>query len=122
MRAFAHNDVDASDDLDRDVLLRKARGWGYEREWRLIGDQGIQDSPLLLKEIIFGLRCPSSVKHAVVRALEGRDKPVQFYEIYEVRSRYVLQRRELDLDEPTLLPRTAESGEEIFGILPGEVQ
>lgn len=120
VRAFVNDDVDARDDLDRDVLLRKARGWGYEREWRLIGEQGVQDSPLLMKEITFGLRCPPSVRHAVIRALTGRDKPVQFYEIYEVRSRYVLQRRLLEFDEPDWLPRTAASGEEIFGPLTGE--
>jgi hypothetical protein len=117
VRGFVHDDFDAKNDLDRDVLLRKANGWGYEREWRLIGEQGVQDSPLLMKEIMFGLRCPPSVKHAVVCALEGRDKPVRFYEIYEVRSRYVLQRRSLEFDEPSWLPRTAASGEEMFGPL-----
>ena len=114
-RTFVHDDDDAKADLDRDVLLRKARGWSYEREWRLIGDQGLQDSPLLLKEVIFGLRCGPSIKHAVVRALDGRDQPVQFYEMYEVRSRYVLRRKPLELDDFTWLPKTAESGEEIFG-------
>lgn len=117
VRAFVHDDSDAKAELDRDVLLRKARGWGYEREWRLIGDQGLQDSPLLMKEITFGLRCLQSVRHAVVQALEGRDNPVRFYEIYEVGGRYVLQRRPLEFDEPSWLPHTAVSGEEMFGLL-----
>ncbi len=115
-RAFAKNDQTAKADLDRDVLLRKARGWGYEREWRLIGEQGIQDSPLLLQEVTFGLRCPSSVMHTVVRALTGRENPVRFYEIYEVRSKFVLRRRALDIYELSAqLPRTAESAIETFG-------
>lgn len=116
VRAFLQDDRNATDELDRDVLLRKARGWSYEREWRLIGVQGLQDSPLLLKEITFGLRCPSSVMHAVVQSLLRREKPVGFYEIYEVRSRYVLRRRALDVDELSVyLPKTAASGIEMFG-------
>ena len=116
VRAFIHDDRKAHDDLNRDVLLRKARGWGYEREWRLIGAQGLQDSPLLLKEITFGLCCPWSVRHSVVRALSARRKPVRFYEIYEVRGRYKLRRRPLDVDELSAsLPKTAESGAETFG-------
>jgi hypothetical protein len=114
MRAFVHDASNAKNELDRDVLLRKARGWGYEREYRLIGEQGIQNSPMLMKDITFGLRCPRAVKHAVVCSLGGREKPVNFYEVYEVRSRYVLRRRALDFDGPASLPRTAASGEEIF--------
>ncbi len=81
-RALINKEQTAKDELDRDVLLRKARGWGYEREWRLIGNQGLQDSPLLLQEVTFGLRCPSSVMYAVVRSLSGREKPARFFEIY----------------------------------------
>lgn len=116
VRAFIHGDHNAQEDLHRDVLLRKACGWDYECEWRLIGEKGLQDSPLLLREITFGLRCPRPVMHSVVRALKGRDKPVRFYEIYEVRGRYVLRRTPLDIDELNRdLPRTAASGIEIFG-------
>ena len=116
VRAFIHDDREAKDELDRNVLLRKASGWGYESEWRLIGAQGLQESPLLLKEITFGLRCASSVMHSVVQALSGRDKPIRYYEIYEVRGRYALRRRALDLDElRAYLPNTAASGIEIFG-------
>lgn len=118
IQAFIHKDSQANTLLDRDVLLRKARGWGYEREWRLIGEQGIQDSPLLLKEVTFGLRCATSVMHAVVQALSGRERTVRFYEMYEVRGRYILRRRPLDLAElARSLPRTAASGTEIFGPL-----
>ena len=76
-RALVHEDQMAKEELDRDVLLRKARGWGYEKEWRLIGDRGDQDSPLLLREVTFGLRCPMSVVHAVTKALAGRISPVR---------------------------------------------
>lgn len=115
-RALVHEDQMAKEELDRDVLLRKARGWGYEKEWRLIGDQGDQDSPLLLKEVTFGLRCPVSVVHAVTKALAGRISPVRYYEMYEVNGRFILRRREVNLDElDANMPKTAQSGLEIFG-------
>lgn len=114
--ALLKGDIDAKTNLNRDMLLRKARGWSYEREWRLIGEQGKKDSPLRLKEVTFGLRCPDSVMHTVVKALQARHQPVKFFEIYEVHGSYRLARREPDLDELSIyLPRTAESGEEIFG-------
>lgn len=115
-RALVHEDHMAKEELDRDVLLRKARGWGYEKEWRLIGAQGDQDSPLLLKEVTFGLRCPVSVVHAVTKALAGRTSPVRYYQMYEVNGRFILHRSEVNLDElEESMPKTAESGLEIFG-------
>ena len=116
LMAFVHADKKAQKELDRDVLLRKARGWNYEREWRLIGTQGIQDSPLLLKDVTFGIRCPSSIMHSVVSALSGRDSDVKFFEMYVVHGSFRLRRRPLDLAElGVYLPRTARSGIEIFG-------
>lgn len=110
------DDEQAKAELDRDVLLRKAKGWKYEDEWRLIGKQGVQDSPLLLKEVIFGLRCASSIVHAVVNALAGRENDTQFFEMYTVRGSYTLHRRPLDIAElGAYLPRTSKSGIEIFG-------
>lgn len=116
VRTFIHGDCAAQDELDRDVLLRKAGEWRYEKEWRLIDLQGLRDSPLLLKEVIFGLRCSTAVKHSVVKALSGRDQPVRFYELDEVPGQYVLHRKELKPDELSrFLPHTAASGIEIFG-------
>lgn len=120
-RALVNEDSKAKDELDRDVLLRKASGWRYEKEWRLIGNQGDQDSPLLLKEVTFGLRCPSSVVHAVTQALAGRNTPLRYYEMYVVNGRFELRRREVDLHELGMyMPKTAQSGVEIFGGLEDE--
>lgn len=115
-KAFIERDRQAQSDLNRDVLLRKARGWNYEREWRLIGPQGVQDSPLLLKDVTFGVRCSSSIMHSVVNALSGRESKTQFFEMYVVHGSFTLRRRPLDIDElGAYLPRTARSGIEIFG-------
>lgn len=120
--AFLEKNIKAQLDLDRDVLLRKAEDWKYESEWRLIGKQGVQDSPLLLKEVVFGLRCSSSIMHAVVRVLAGRDNAIEFFKIDEARDSYTLCRRALDVDElEHCLPKTARSGIEIFGPVTGGV-
>lgn len=115
LRALIDEDESAGKELDRSVLLRKARDWSYEEEWRIVDTQGSQDSPLLLKEITFGLRCQSSVKHSVISSLSRRDKPVAFYEIREVINRYSLRRHLVDVDELGVsFPRTAMSGTEMF--------
>lgn len=117
VKALLQEEEEAKNELDRGVLLRKALGWSYEREWRLIGSRGLQESPLLLKEVTFGLRCPASVKHTVVQALVGRHKPVRFYEISEVPNRFSLRREKVYADDlARYLPHVAESGVEIFGL------
>lgn len=114
--AFLRENRNAAAEVDRDVLLRKARGWKYESEWRLIGQQGLHSSPLLLTEVTFGLRCSSSVMHAVIKALEGRENDVKFYEMYAVRNSFALRRRTVNIDELQISrPVTARSGVEIFG-------
>lgn len=116
---FLNDNKQAAAALDEDVLLRKARGWRYEAEWRLIGEQGLRDSPLLLTDVTFGIRCASSVIHAVIRTLEGRENDVKFYEMHEVRDSFALRRRLVDVDElQASFPRTARSGVEIFGPFP----
>lgn len=101
--------------LDRDVLLRKALPWSYEKEWRLLGKRGIQESVLALRDITFGLRCPSAVRHAVISALEKRTDRIDFYEIYQVRGSFELRKRLINAEELYGFPRTARSGLEIFG-------
>ncbi|WP_223910479.1 DUF2971 domain-containing protein [Rhodoferax lithotrophicus] len=114
IRALVHDDQNAKKELDRDVLLRKASGWKYEREYRLLGVQGNQDSTLLLKEITFGLRCPESVVHTVVKALAGRDAAMRYFQMKVERDRFALRRSEVDQAELSMyMPKTAQSGEEI---------
>lgn len=114
--ALVHDDSEAKKELDRDVLLRKAHGWNYEKEYRLLGMQGEQDSPLLLKEVTFGLRCPMSVVHTVTKALSGRSNDIRYFWMYDVRGKFVLRRSEVDLAELGMyMPKTAQSGIEVFG-------
>lgn len=113
-RALLENDHEAHNLLDRDVLLRKAPPWRYEREWRLLGNKGVQDSSLELADVTFGLRCPEALKHALVSALEPR--VVKFFVMYELTGTFKLKRRLLDTDElRAYFPKITRSGIEIFG-------
>lgn len=85
--------------LDQDILARKARDWRYEREWRLLGRRGVQDSPLELKEVVFGLRCSNAVRYVIVEALANRRRPIKFFEIRELRESYRLAKRPFDTIE-----------------------
>jgi Protein of unknown function (DUF2971) len=117
-KALLENDPEAQESLDRDVLLRKAPAWRYEREWRLFGDRGVQNSALELKDVTFGMRCSAALVHAVITALESREGEVKFFEMYEVRGSFRLKRRPVNIDEiRAFLPKTARSGVEIFGPL-----
>ena len=115
-KAVLANDPAAQQKVDEAVLLRKSSSWSYEREWRLIGSAGLQTSPLCMVEVIFGLRCPPAVKHAIVEALGGRDHEVQFWEMWNNSTDYTLRRQIVDLGEMrAFYPRVARSGEEMFG-------
>ncbi|MEP1931951.1 MAG: DUF2971 domain-containing protein [Roseibium sp.] len=113
--AVMDTDPAAKRRVDEAVLLRKARSWSYEKEWRLIGQRGAQDSPLKLEEVVFGIRCSSVVKYTVAKALENRPRPVQFYEMCEKYGTFQLSRRRLDIDELNVgMPRDTLSLLEAF--------
>lgn len=94
--AVMENDSAARGRVDETVLLRKAASWRYEREWHLVGRRGAQDSPLELEEVVFGIRCKSTVKFTIVQALANRGRPVRFFEIREVSSTFHLRKYALD--------------------------
>ena len=116
---LAGNDL-ARVEVDEAVLLRKAGSWRYEREWRLIGQRGLQNSPLELEEVIFGMRCKEPVKYAVVKALEGRGGQVKFYEMREIPGTFQLKKCALNGDDELFVhfPARALSIYEAFEQLP----
>lgn len=113
--AMLAGDEDARRKVDEAVLLKKAPAWAYEREWRLIGPRGEQNSPLELEEVVFGMRCPTAVMYAVIQALEKRGRSVRFFEIREQWGRFLLVKRAVDTDElHSMLPRRHRSLDDIF--------
>lgn len=106
----------ARSEVDAAVLFRKAKDWKYEKEWRLLGQRGLNESSLDLCEIVFGMRCSDSVKYAVIRSLEERDgKAAAFYEIRATAGTFRLKRYRVDVDElRRSYPRRARSVLEDF--------
>lgn len=106
---------DARQKVDDAILLKKAKPWAYEREWRLFGPRGEQNPPLKLDEIVFGMRCADSVKYAVAKALENRERAVRLYEIHEQRGSFLLKKRVLDTGEMFVyFPHCHMTGAEVF--------
>lgn len=97
--AMLDGDGKARAKVDKSVLLRKAESWSYEREWRLLGPRGTRHSPLELEEIIFGMKCKESAIYAVMTALKGRRRAVEFYAIREERGTFNLKKCPLSYDD-----------------------
>ena len=68
-----------------------------------------------LEELVFGMRCAVSVKYAVVKALEKRDRPVRLFELCEKTGSFLLQKRSLDTHELIVpLPRRCRALDGFF--------
>lgn len=67
--------------IEQVVLLSKAPQWSYEKEYRVIYEQGLQDNRFRLSDVTFGLRFKESAKFSVMKALEGRRGDLAFYEM-----------------------------------------
>ena len=102
--------------VDEVVLLRKAESWSYEQEWRLIGRRGVQASALELEEIVFGLKCEVVAKYIAMKVLEGRARPVKFFEMREDFETFKLGKKELTYDDGQFVhfPRRHLSALELF--------
>ena len=67
-----------------------------------------------LEEVIFGLRCNASVKHAVRTALERRDSEVRLYQMRQSHGDFKLRKVDLDVDDLTSSPRRSLTAHEAF--------
>ncbi len=114
--SMLQNDETSRKRVDAAVLLRKGEGWRYEREWRLIGAQGLQDSSLELEEIIFGCRFERILELALLKTFEGRQRPVEFYRMREEHGTFDLKKHRVDYDDGDFIefPRRAISAYELF--------
>ena len=114
-KALFNDDQRAQALLDRDVLLRKASMWRYEREWRLFGYKGVQDSVLSLKDITFGLRCQEAIMYSVITTLKSENNAIEFYKFSEMNGSFKLKREPVDSDEMKIyFPHKAKSAIELF--------
>lgn len=106
--AMLRGDAQAKKDVNAAVFLKKAADWKYEKEWRHLGQRGAAASPFELTDITFGLRCPDPVKHAVMRAFEGRELGIRFYEIHENSENFSLKRYKVHVNDfERIYPRRA---------------
>jgi hypothetical protein len=113
--AMTAGNKSAKEAVDNAVLLRKARDWKYEREWRIIGDLGLTSVPIDMVEVIFGLRCPETVRYSVLKTLEDRDEKIKFFEIFEENKSFKLRKRQIEEGEMRAhFPRCARTARNLF--------
>jgi hypothetical protein len=103
-----HDNPLARQAIDKACLLTKSREWAYEGEWRLLGQVGLQESPMKLKAVIFGMRSPDVLKYTLIKALQGRPEEIKFWEIAQPTLRFELKRCRLNSEESMIgMPRTS---------------
>jgi hypothetical protein len=85
--------------IERACLLRKSKEWNYEREWRMLGPVGSRSSPIEVKAIIFGIRCPTALQYTIVKVLGGSTSAVKFWEMRSPGARFELRRERVDIEE-----------------------
>lgn len=75
--------ISFSDETFRKAVSTKNTIWKYEQEWRYIEIQsGSYPFPGNLKEIIFGVKCPLTVRQKYINLIEKNfDNQIDFYEI-----------------------------------------
>ncbi|MFZ3618212.1 DUF2971 domain-containing protein [Leclercia barmai] len=88
--------------IDEVVLLSKAPQWCYEKEHRVILEQGLQDNPFRLSDVTFGLRFKDSAKYSVMQALSGRGGDLAFYEMVLCNDSFELGRIPMSLEDMPL--------------------
>lgn len=90
----------ARDRVHNSYFYRKARQWGYEKEWRHVRDSnGVDASPYLMSAINFGLRCDTSVETMIAKLFRGAKREPALYRICEDTKTFKLKRYRPNLDE-----------------------
>ena len=116
-KAVVKNDKDEQTTIENEILLKKSSAWRYEKEYRLISSTGLQDSPLKLEEITFGLRCPDEVRHTIIKMMEGRRQEIKYYEMVLTHKSANLIKSPYNGNSEWSInfPQVARSAVEIFG-------
>jgi hypothetical protein len=85
-------DPDRSSLMER-ILLRKAKAWEYEREWRIFGPGkvGFVEFPIdALTAIILGARISAKAEESVRKILASREKPISIRRVEIDSKTYIL--------------------------------
>lgn len=105
--SYATSKVNIRNAVNTNLYYVKAKKWEYEKEYRMIGRIGLQNSPFILDSIYFGLRCKDTVKLSIMSALAKRTSPVKFFQMVEVEDGFTLQPRPIALSDIKNLPLTS---------------
>jgi hypothetical protein len=86
--------------IENAFFYAKASQWRYEREWRdVVKKSGVDDAPLTISGVYFGLRCDRVIVTSVVMLFGNSTIKMRFLEIYRKDESFRLMRRPVDVDE-----------------------
>lgn len=78
------------------ALSTKSPLWEYEKEWRLISKQsGERDLPGQISEIVFGMKCPETIREKYVSLAKKLDCEVSFWEIVHESNSFELKTKKI---------------------------
>ena len=92
----------AKREIEKIILLNKSSSWKYESEYRVICNQGLQDSRFRLSDVTFGFRFKETAKFTVMKALQARQGEIDFYEISLCNESFELKRKPIILQDEVL--------------------
>ena len=89
-------DLWSADGLERiydELFFTKAKCWKYEKEWRMLNENGNIELPLVeftsISGIIFGLNMLTAHRETIKRILSDKDD-IEFYEAVKVKNKFEL--------------------------------
>lgn len=100
--------------LHTDTLLRKAKQWEYEQEWRYIDNVRLYDSPFKLESITFGWKCPQPIIAAVATVVRRKGRRIKFYKICIPNGGFELTRRKMYKEELTATPNNYDESRRLM--------
>lgn len=89
--ALFYQNISFDDPFFLSVISTKTEAWSYESEWRYVEEaSGLFDLPAPIAEIVFGLKCPQSVRTKYINLIKKNfENNIEFYEIINIGKRLV---------------------------------
>ena len=80
-----------------DLFFTKAKNWEYEKEWRMLNEEGDKELPVPgeISGIIFGLRMPDEQKETIKNILINKNN-IKYFQTFKVENRYELEIKETE--------------------------
>jgi len=75
-----------------ELFFTKAKGWEYEKEWRMLNEEGDIELPLPddISAIIFGLNMPET-QRKTIKSIPSDEQEIKYLQAIKVKNKYELE-------------------------------